>query len=64
MAPEYEEIEFKTEDDLRGFIAGRSERRNLTVGQKAMGFALLFPEPERGGGGRKTIDLIKGLTLR
>jgi hypothetical protein len=27
----------------------RNERRNITAGQKAMGYARLFPDAERGG---------------
>lgn len=36
-----------------GGFADRNERRNITVGQKAMGYAMLFPNPERGGRGKK-----------
>ena len=56
VPPEYEEIEFTTEDALRAFVADRNERRNITAGQKAMGHALLFPEPEQGGRGKKTVQ--------
>ena len=28
------------------FVADRNERRNITIGQKAMGYAILFPDPE------------------
>jgi ParB-like nuclease domain len=55
IAPEYEEIEFGDEDELRAFVADRSERRNITVGQKAMGYAMLFPEA-RGGSDRKSAE--------
>jgi hypothetical protein len=32
---------------MRPIIVDRNERRNITVGQKAMGYAMLFPEPEK-----------------
>jgi hypothetical protein len=38
---------------VRDGFADRNERRNITVGQKAMGYARLFPNPEKGGRGRK-----------
>ena len=43
VEPRFDEIEFKDEDDLRAFVSDRSERRSITAGQKAMGFAMLIP---------------------
>jgi hypothetical protein len=34
-------------------VADKSEHRNLTKGQQAMRLALLYPEPEKGGRGKK-----------
>jgi hypothetical protein len=53
VEPRFNEIVFKTEDDLRAFVADRSERRSITAGQKAMGHAMLFPEAGKGGRGKK-----------
>jgi hypothetical protein len=52
VAPEYEEIEFPNADALRAFVLDRNERRNITLGQKAMAHARLTP-PEKGGRGKK-----------
>jgi len=57
VPPEFEEIEFHNEADLRAFIADRSERRNITKGQKAMGHAKLFPEPNKPGRGKKKVEV-------
>ena len=54
VPPEYEEIEFADEDALRAFVANRSERRNITAGQKAMAWAVLFPEPSKAHKGKKS----------
>jgi hypothetical protein len=35
------------------FVADRNERRNITEGQKAMAYAFLFPNGEKGGRGKK-----------
>lgn len=57
VPPEYEEIEFDREDAIRAFVADRNERRNISAGQKAMAYALLFPTAptpaERGAKGGK-----------
>lgn len=52
VTPKLETIEFKDDDEVRAFVKSRSERRNLTKGQMAMGIALLYPEPEKGGRGK------------
>jgi hypothetical protein len=49
------------EDALRAFVAGRNERRNITIGQKAMGYTMLFPDPEQGGRGKKLLPKSKSL---
>ena len=41
---------------MRAFVAARNERRNITKGQKAMAYAKLFPNPEKGGRGKKTVQ--------
>ncbi len=46
--------------DPRAFIVSCNvERRSLTAGQKAIATALIWPEPEKGGRGKKTnpVDL-------
>ena len=46
--------------DPRAFIVSSNvERRSLTAGQKAIATALIWPEPEKGGRGKKTnpVDL-------
>jgi len=37
----------------RAFVKSRSERRDLSKGERAMGLAFLYPEPEKGGRGKK-----------
>jgi hypothetical protein len=37
----------------KAFIADKSEHRNISKGQKAMRIALLWPQPEKGGRGKK-----------
>jgi predicted nucleic acid-binding Zn-ribbon protein len=48
--PQFQIIEFEDDEAVRAFVKSRSERRDLTKGEKAMGLAFLFPEPERGRG--------------
>jgi hypothetical protein len=48
-------------DALRAFVADRNERRNITAGQKAMAHAMLFPEPAKGGRGKKLSDFSDSL---
>jgi hypothetical protein len=51
--PKFEVVEFEDEDAIRTFVDDRGgERRNITKGQRAMGHALNFPEPEKGGRGK------------
>jgi hypothetical protein len=47
VAPRYDEVDFADEAALRGFVASRNERRNIGAGQRAMGHAMLFPDPTR-----------------
>jgi ParB-like nuclease domain len=51
--PKFETREFENEEAIRAFVKSRSERRDITKGQRAMGHALLYPDPERGGRGKK-----------
>jgi hypothetical protein len=44
--------EFKGDDPRDFIVSVNGERRNVTIGQKAMAYALIFPEPEQTGGGR------------
>jgi hypothetical protein len=44
---------FEFDDAVRAFVKSRSERRDLTKGEKAMGLAFLFPEPDKRGRGNK-----------
>jgi hypothetical protein len=62
IEPRYETRQFKDEDELIAFIKSRSERRDLTKGQRAMGLALLYPDPEKGGKGKrsKILDSLDG----
>jgi hypothetical protein len=41
----------------------RRERRNINAGQKAMAFAMLFPEPAKGGRGKKLSDFSDSLSI-
>lgn len=54
VTPVFDEREFKDEDEIRAFVKSKNERRNITKGQMAMGVALLYPEPEKGGRGKKS----------
>jgi ParB-like nuclease family protein len=53
IEPKIEIREFESDDEVRAFVRSRGERRNITKGQMAMGVALLYPEPEKGGRGKK-----------
>ena len=44
---------------MRAFVADRNERRNITAGQKAMAHAMLHPDPEKGGRGKKVLPKSK-----
>lgn len=50
VEPRFHTIEFENDDAVKTFIETRSERRDLSKGERAMGLALLYPEPERGRG--------------
>ena len=39
--------------DVRAFVAARGQRRNILKGQQAIALALLYPEAEKGGRGKK-----------
>jgi hypothetical protein len=52
IEPRFETIKFETDDEARAFVKSRSERRDLTKGEKAMALAMLYPEPEKGGRGK------------
>lgn len=42
--------------DVRGYIVSKNiTRRDLTKGQKALALALIYPETEKGGRGRKSV---------
>lgn len=49
--PKFDTREFESEESIRAFVKSRSERRDLTKGQRAMGVALLFPDPDKRGRG-------------
>ncbi len=51
---QFETRQFDTEEEVRAFVKSRGERRDLTKGEKAMAIAMLFPEPEKGGRGKKS----------
>jgi hypothetical protein len=40
-------------DEPRAFVWARGQRRNVSKGQQAIAMALLYPEPEKGGRGKK-----------
>lgn len=65
IPPKLETIEFENDDEVRAFVRSRSERRNLTKGQMAMGVALLYPEGGIGGRGKsktKNMEETSGFT--
>jgi hypothetical protein len=49
VVPKFETREFKSEEAIRAFVKSRSERRDISKGQRAMGHALLYPEGRQGG---------------
>jgi hypothetical protein len=49
VVPAFETREFESDDAIRAFVKSRSERRDLSKSQRAMGHALLFPSPTLGG---------------
>lgn len=55
LVPKLETREFEDEETIRAFVKSRSERRDISKGQRAMGHALLYPaEFGKGGRGKKT----------
>jgi hypothetical protein len=53
VPPKFEVREFEDEDAICAFVKSRSERRDITKGQRAMGHALLYPKAEHGGSRKK-----------
>lgn len=43
VEPHFVTVEFKDDNDVRAFVVSRSERRNITKGEHAMGIALAYP---------------------
>lgn len=54
IEPQYEQRDFANEDELIAFVKSRNERRDLSKGQRAMALAFLYPDPEKGGRGKKS----------
>jgi hypothetical protein len=55
VLPLYQVRTFKDEDAIRAFVKSRSERRDLSKGERAMGHAMLYPiEATVGGRGNKS----------
>jgi hypothetical protein len=55
-----------SDDEIRAFVRSKSERRDLSAGERAMAVAMLFPETDgKGGRGKKgkAVDL-SGLAKR
>ncbi len=50
VEPRFETIEFADDAAVAAFVRSRSERRNISAGQKAMAHAMLFPSPAKRGG--------------
>jgi hypothetical protein len=53
VEPKFETVQFKDDDEVKRFVRSRSERRDLSKGEKAMALALLYPEERKHGGARK-----------
>ena len=51
--PKFEIMEFDDEDAIRAFVKDRSERRDISKGQRAVGHALLYPTAQQGGSRKK-----------
>jgi hypothetical protein len=56
VVPQFVTREFKDSDAIIAFVKKRSERRDLSKGERAMGHAWLYPEPEKGGRGNKSVN--------
>jgi len=53
VQPRFDTIMFASDDEVRAFINSREQRRSLNKGQQAMRLALLYPQAEQGGRGKK-----------
>jgi hypothetical protein len=49
-----------TADPIPFIVSANLERRNLTKGQRAMAMAMIYPEPEKGGRGKKRKPPVSG----
>jgi ParB-like nuclease domain len=54
VEPRFEVLQFEDDEAVKAFVADKSEHRNLTKAQQAMRVALLWPEPEKGGRGKRS----------
>ena len=52
---------FADDEAVRRFVEDRKERVDMTIGQRAMQHAMLWPEAEKGGRGKKALT-IKGFS--
>ena len=43
------------QDPIAYIVSANLTRRNMTKGQQAMAFAMVYPEPEKGGRGKKSL---------
>jgi hypothetical protein len=53
IEPRFETIQFENDEEIKAFVKSRGERRNISKGEQAMALAWLYPEPEKGGRGKK-----------
>jgi ParB-like chromosome segregation protein Spo0J len=53
IEPAIEKRKFKNDDEVRAFVKSGGERRDITKGQRAMAHALLYPDAEKAGRGKK-----------
>ncbi len=59
------EIRHLTDEDPTAFVLSANiHRRNLTAGQRAMAVAMIHPEPEKGGRGKKVTEAVGFSTQR
>ena len=42
-------------------VSANINRRHMTKGQRAMGVAMIYPRPEKGGRGKKRAEIISAL---
>jgi hypothetical protein len=59
VLPLYQVRTFKDEDAIRAFVKSRSERRDLSKGERAMGVAFLYPQ---GTPGKKSSSETEGVS--